>query len=82
MSNAFKWDFKDGKGRMIVGRRHNNQLVFCRYVDMMEKEKKLSIALYAMAENVSEDDVENPKIKEMNDFLNFRDNSEKEEFCG
>lgn len=82
MKKPFKWEFRDSKGRIIVGRRHNNQLVFMRYVDMLDREKKLLIALYAMGEKISEDDIENPKIKEMVKFLNFKDNNQQDEYCG
>jgi hypothetical protein len=82
MNKKFKWSIEDGEGRILVARKTNEKLVFFRYVDMKDCEKKMLISLYAFANHIDDSDIDNPDIKEMVDFLNFEGDSKENELCG
>lgn len=85
MKEGFRWHVCDERGRVLFGRRHNDQMVFSRYQDMTDDEKDLIISIYAMSQEIPEDGemMENNKIKNMMHYLNFQEEKDgKDDFCG
>ena len=85
MQEGFRWQICDEKGRILFGRRHNDQMIFARYPDMNDQEKDLVISIYAFSQEIPEDAkmMENEKVKQMLNYLNFQEEKDgKDDFCG
>lgn len=82
MKDGFKWQVSDKKERILFGRRYNGQVIFMRYVGISSKERKMILSIYAFIIGVSEKNTKNKKMKKMADFLNFKDDDKKDNFCG
>lgn len=80
--SSLKWDIRDKRDRIILARTNNDQLIFNRYIDMEDIEKKMLLSVYAMVNNLDKNDVNDPKIQTIIKFLNFDDNQIENEFCG
>jgi hypothetical protein len=85
MQEGFRWHICDERGRVLFGRRHNDQMIFARYPDMTDEEKNLVISVFAFSQEIPEDEkmMENKEIKEMVNYLNFKEEQDdKDDFCG
>lgn len=85
MKNSFKWQICDGKGRVLFGRRNDDQIIFARYPNMTEDEKNLIISTFSFIMEIPQDDkiMENKRVKEFLNYLNFQEEKDgKDDFCG
>jgi len=85
MQDGFRWHICDKRGRMLLGRRHNDEMVFARYQDMTKEEKDLVLSTYAISQEIPEDKkmMKNKQIKKMLNYLNFQEEKDGEDdFCG
>ena len=84
MSSKFKWKVYGDGGKLLFGRRENNNMIFVRRQDMNEDEKNIILSIYAYSKGIPEDEhmFKNKEIQEMVDFLNFKETDGGNEFCG
>jgi len=85
MEDTFRWQICDEKGRILFGRRSDDQIIFARYPDMTEEEKNLILSTLAFTIEIPQDEnmMKNKEIVEMLNYLNFQEEKDgKDDFCG
>jgi len=84
MNDGFRWHICDERGRLLFGKRHNDKMIFARYQDMSEDEKKLVLSIYAFSQEIEgKNMMKNKEVKEMLNYLNFQEEKDgKDDFCG